>query len=98
MRQYMYVFVRRDLSLPQQIVQASHASAKIGEDYHSDTNIVLFDSTNELSLKETADYLKHNEIKFNMFYEPDVDEFTSIATEPLLGDKRKLLNKFRLYK
>jgi hypothetical protein len=39
-RSYMYVFVREDLSSPQQIVQSSHASARIGELFHSDTNIV----------------------------------------------------------
>ena len=30
-RQYMYLFTRQDLPLPQQIVQTAHAAAYIGE-------------------------------------------------------------------
>lgn len=37
-------------------------------------------------------------VKFSQFYEPDVEEYTSIATEPLKGDRRKLMKKYRLFK
>ena len=92
----MYIFIRSDLSLPQQIVQSSHASAIIGEKYHSNTSIVLISCKDEDHLKSTAQYLQDHQIKFEIFYEPDVNEFTSIATEPLIGESRKNLKKFKL--
>ena len=95
-RQYMYVFVRRDLSPPQQIVQAAHASAMIGDKFHGDTNIVLFGSKGEDELLGCADYLNQHDIKYHMFFEPDIDQYTAIATQPLLGDSRKPMRKFNL--
>lgn len=97
-RQYMYVWVREDLSAPQQIVQSSHASARIGELYHSDTNIVLIGVDNENSLKQISCLLEDHEINSHMFFEPDIDQFTAIASEPLTGDRRKPLRKFKLLK
>jgi hypothetical protein len=95
-RQYMYVFVREDLSPPQQIVQAAHASALIGEQYHANTNIVLFGSSSEDELKHHAQYLESHDIEFEMFYEPDISQYTAIATQPLVGVSRKPLRKFKL--
>lgn len=97
-RQYMYLFVRRDLSMPQQIVQASHASACIGQEFHADTNIVLLDCEHEIHLKDIAEHLESHKVSFTIFYEPDVDQYTSIATEPLCGAKRNCMKKYQLYK
>ena len=95
-RQYMYMFVREDLSPSQQIVQAAHASALIGETYHADTNIVLFGSKSEADLKSHADHLSRHGIEFEMFFEPDINQYTAIATQPLVGDSRKPMRKFKL--
>lgn len=97
-RQYMYVFVRTDLSVPQQIIQSSHASACIGEKYHSDTNIVLFGTENEESLKKMMKYMERHDIDYHPFYEPDISSFTSIASEPISGSKRNCFKNFKLLK
>lgn len=39
---YTYVFIRTDLSIAQQIVQASHASAMAGHKFGDHCNMVLF--------------------------------------------------------
>jgi hypothetical protein len=43
-------------------------------------------------------YLFWAGVRYSIFYEPDVAEYTSIATEPLRGDKRKIMKKYRLLK
>jgi hypothetical protein len=82
--------------VPQQIVQTAHAAAYIGERYHADTNIVLCGCPDEVKLKDIADYLASKSIEHECFYEPDIDAYTAIATQPLVGDLRKPLRKFRL--
>jgi hypothetical protein len=96
--EYMYLWVRRDLSQPQQIVQASHAAAEIGRHYHSDTNIVLCDAVDELDLLNVSQYLLMNDIEHIAFYEPDIEGHTAIATQPLLGNQRRPLRRFSLMK
>ena len=95
-RQYMYLFTRQDLPFPQQIVQTAHAAAYIGERYHADTNIVLCGCSDEIKLKDIASYLDQNGIQHECFYEPDIDAYTAIATQPLIGESRKPMRKFRL--
>jgi hypothetical protein len=93
---YMYIFIREDISPPQQIVQASHASAIIGEKYHGDTSIVLCGAKNEEHLDVIASYLEQKGIDHAMFYEPDISACTAIATQPLSGKARSPLKKFEL--
>lgn len=93
---YMYMFVRKDLSHSQQVVQASHAAAKIGEKYHGDTYIVLCGADNEEHLQGISEHLDRYSIDHEVFFEPDVAAFTAIATKPLIGDARKPLRKFNI--
>jgi hypothetical protein len=96
--EYMYCFIREDLSAPQKIVQMSHAAAKIGERFHGDTSIVLCGAENEDSLQVIATYLDSHGIKHEIFWEPDLPAFTAIATEPLKGKARQPLKRFQLMK
>ena len=93
---YMYVFVKEDLSHPQQIVQAAHAAAKIGEKYHGDTYIVLCGAKNEEHLDAISQHLERHSIDHELFFEPDIDGYTTIATAPLKGNERQPLRKFKL--
>lgn len=45
-----------------------------------------------------SDYLEMHGIEHEMFYEPDVESHTAIATRPLIGEERKLMKKFKLKK
>lgn len=100
MNPYTYIFVRQDLSKPQQIVQAAHAALVAGEKFHqpAPTNIVLIGVENQYDLLEVSQLLEYHRIEHTMFNEPDYDTgFTAIATKPLTDNReRKPLNKFKL--
>ena len=94
---YTYLFIRRDLSGPQQIVQSAHAALNAGKRFGSHSHLVLIDTSSEQELFRTASHLNDHEIEFEMFHEPDHDTgYTAICTQPLTGDQRKPLRRFKL--
>jgi hypothetical protein len=96
---YTYLFIRRDLTGPQQIVQASHAALEAGHRFGPHSHLVLIDITNEDDLYKAADHLEQNDIEYQMFHEPDNDTgHTAICTQPLIGDKRRPLRRYKLMK
>ena len=87
--------------MAQQIVQASHAALEAGFKFNKPektSNIVLFGVKNQQALIEASEYLTLHGIDYEMFYEPDITGFTAIATEPLFGDERTPLKRFKLLK
>lgn len=98
---YTYVFIREDLSIPQLIVQSSHAAWDAGSRFnkpHGTPHMVLIGVEDQDQLKRTAEYLERHGIEYEMFHEPDYDTgYTSIATMPLRGEDRKPLRKYRLF-
>lgn len=102
---YTYVFVRADIPLSYQIVQACHACLERGLSLpvcnkpDQTSFLILFSVKDEQDLKQKADYLDRHDISFSMFYEPDYDTgYTAICTEPIYGEQRKLFKKFKLWK
>lgn len=99
---YTYVFIREDLSVPQLIVQSSHAAWDAGSRFnkpHGTPHMVLIGVKSQEHLLQTAEYLEQHGIEFEMFHEPDYNTgFTSIATQPLVGDARRPLKKYSLFK
>lgn len=97
---YMYLFVREDLSQAQQIVQAAHAVDELNKKHlHDHGNyMVLCSAINENHLLSIAMQLVSNGIIFKLYFEPDIDAYTAIATQPLRGHERKPLKKFKLKK
>lgn len=98
---YMYLFIREDLSIPQLIVQASHAAYEAGAGFdqpHKTPNVVLIGVSSQDHLKQTADYLGTHGIEFEMFYEPDVDEYTALACKPVYGVTRNVFKHFHLFR
>ena len=95
---YMYLFTRRDLSHQQQIIQTAHATHQMASKHKEEEipNAVLIGIHSADSLYEMGDYLQQNNIPFEIFYEPDIDAHTAIATYPLRGKERKPLLKFGL--
>lgn len=100
MTPYVYMFVRGDLSHPQQIVQTAHAVEEITRRHQSDgtNHMVLCDAKDEDSLFDISVWLAKHEIEHHTFYEPDIDGYTAIATRPLRGDERRPLKKFQTKK
>ena len=99
---YMYLFVREDLSKPQQIVQAAHAVDELNKGLDEVTErtnfMVLCPAYDEWELYDISLYLKSCNIKFHMFYETDIEGHTAIATEPLVGEQRIPMQRFSTMK
>lgn len=98
---YMYAFVRKDLPQVQQIVQTAHAVDELRRtvNHHTDTaNLILFSVENERELLHVRDFLDMNGVSNHVFYEPDVSQFTALATEHLVGAQRAIMSGFKMYK
>lgn len=99
---YTYCFIRKDLPLHYQIIQAAHATQEITKECdHPDRtcHFILFEAKDECDLTKIKEKLDVNGIKSHMFNEPDYGTgFTSIATEPIYGEARKFFKKFKMYK
>ena len=94
---YTYLIVRKDITVPQQIVQSAHASLDAGYAFGKHSHLVCCGVESENSLTSVAQYLDTNNILYKMFYEPDNKlGYTAICTEPLRGDNRNPMRKFRL--
>lgn len=100
MNPYMYLFVRKDLSTPQQIVQTAHAVDELNKKHpHPPGNfMVLCPAASEEDLFKISEWLMHHDIIHEIFYEPDLQSYTSIATKPLIGEQRKPLRRYQVMK
>lgn len=99
---YMYVVVRKDLSTPQKAVQACHAvfetvSAETFTPPQVHPNVVLCEVKDERRLFQLAEKLEKEGVRCALFQEPDIgDQYTSLATEIVYGDRRFLFKNLQL--
>ena len=101
MTPYTYCFIRKDLPLAQQIIQAAHATQEITkrlEHPEQTCHFILLEATDESQLSDIKMKLNDTGIAHELFYEPDVDEHTAITTEPIYGKDRNFFRKFKFYK
>ena len=93
---YIYIFIRKDLSQAQQIIQAAHVMYEVGiqQPEKNWPFAVLFGVADESELLDARGYLKEHSIKHEIFYEPDISATTAIATFPLTGAEREPLAGF----
>ena len=99
--QYVYVFVRRDLPGPQQVVQSCHASIETAKSFPKDCcpHLVVCSIKNELRLRQCLIHLQRLGIKHEPFFEPDLNNaLTAIATEPITGVIREQLRHYQCLK
>jgi len=99
MTPYLYLFIRDDLSHAQQIIQTAHAVEKLFHKIEIPlkmSHVVLFSASSEEDLFIASEWLSFHEIRHSMFFEPDIGAYTSIAVEPLTGDRRKIMKKFKM--
>lgn len=98
------MFVRTDIPKEYQMVQACHACFEMGLNVDSKpmqvSHMVLCSIVNEEELDKLGFYLDKHNIRYHKFYEPDFGPLgnTSICTEPIYGEQRKLFKKFKLWK
>lgn len=101
-KKYIYVFVRKDLSIEQMLVQSSHAAYEAGLHFENNstlsTSVLIIGVKNKLALQKAYDSLKES-LNLVAFNEPSWDlGFTSFSTQPLNNDQRYLLKKYQLFK
>lgn len=99
----MYIVVRKDLPIEQQLVQACHASIEMSAHYLGRLSdhpvVVAVVVKDEKKLKQVARRLKDGGVKFRGFYEPDLgNQMTALATKPLYGIEREFFEQFQLFR
>lgn len=99
----MYSITRKDLSIPQQAVQAGHAAIEASRAYlpkdDEHPSLIICTMKGEEQLRRAADDIESQGIRIKRFYEPDIgNQLTAFATEPLNGESRKAMRKFQLMK
>lgn len=97
----MYVLVRRDLSRPQQTVQACHAAIEAArtflQPFHEHPFLVICGIRDGPDLCRQLLRLQEAGIRCRAFHEPDIgNQLTAIATEPVCGPQRKRFRRFQL--
>ena len=78
----LYVLVRKDLSPGQQAVQSGHAVAEYLQQHETpwDNGILVYLGVkNLLQLEKWENFLKSEEVAYSKFYEPDIDQETSLS-------------------
>lgn len=97
----MYIFVRQDISIPQQLVQAAHAAHESGL-AHSNSgklnSIIIFGTKDKEELESLLDRFRP-QLTCYPFYEPYKDTgLTAFATLPIPEADRHLFKGFKLWK
>lgn len=99
---YTYTFIRKDLPIQHQMVQACHSALEAGNMFDQPdnvSNLILIGAKNKAHLYEIAEFLEFNNIKYYMFFEPDNNMgHSSLTTEPLTQDQKRILSKFKLWR
>lgn len=102
-KHFLYVLVRTDIPLSQQIVQAAHAAAEAGRYFyrieHGIASLIVLAVPDVAVLHGARERLLEHNIEHKMFYEPD-DAMgdSAIGTEPLCGTRCKVLRRYLLWR
>ena len=99
----IYVVIRTDIRIEQQVVQAIHAGAEAGRSFyqpeHGIASLVLLAVPDVEALYSLRDRLTSKGVRTELFYEPDFQMgHSALATEPLGQDRRKFLRGLPLWK
>ena len=98
---YLYCFVRTDLPLPQQIVQAAHACIEATKAFPSEEHphLVVLSAKNEEFIFKVAKKLDAAGIQYRIFIEPDRNnEITALCTEIISGESRSVFKNYQCVK
>jgi len=104
-RHYVYIFVRQDIFPEYQLVQASHVALKLGwlirneEEMNYNPNELYFTvvGVKDLDgLRNVGIHLDERGIKWEWFFEPDINSSTAIATYPIPIRERGDLLQYKL--
>jgi hypothetical protein len=98
----IYVLIRLDISLAQQMVQAAHAAAEAGRQFykspHGIASLIVLSVANQEKLYAAQAQLHRKGVANTVFFEPDFGIGDSaLATEPLLDHQRKYMRGWPLW-
>lgn len=102
----VYVFVRTDLPLADQIVQAGHACLEAGSAFPLPAccRLIVLAAANREALCARLEFCRERGIRFRAFFEPDpVDGdiepmgLAALCTEPVSHAQRRHFRRFRLW-
>lgn len=98
-----YVFIRTDLPIEQQIVQACHAALEAGHTFDrlskEPASLIMLQVPNKEKLEVAMARTIDRGIRCEPFFEPDWDYgLTAFATEAITADQRKTFSKYKLWK
>ena len=99
----MYVLVRKDLTPPQQAVQACHAVIELTKrgklNLTEHPHLVLCGVRDEPRLIREMERLQAAGVSLTPFYEPDRgSELTAVAAGPIEGAGRRIFRRYQLIK
>lgn len=93
--------MRQDISIPQQLVQASHAAHESGLAHSisgKSHSIIIFGTKNKEELESMLERFRP-ELSCYPFYEPYKDTgLTAFATLPIPEEQRHIFKEFKLWK
>jgi hypothetical protein len=100
---YVYILVRADISIEQQIVQAGHAALEAGFRFKRPdvtSSLILLTVPDQAALKAAGERLERNGIEHHMFFEPDFGMgYSALATRPMvLKAERQSMRRYPLYR
>lgn len=97
---YVYIFIRTDISIADQLVQVGHACLEAGKafNYPEHTRMCLLEIKDEEKLLNVIERLTNKGVQLKAFWEPDDRMgWTALATEPVYGAARKVFSKYNLW-
>lgn len=99
--QYVFIFVRQDISIPQQLVQSNHATISMTslQPVEGTPNLVLIGVPDVHALELVSGELSFHDIDHYCWHEPDWDMgFTAICTQPMTKEQKEFLSGYRTWK
>lgn len=100
----LYIFVRKDISLAQQMVQLGHAAAEAGKHFYDDAehgiaSLVALAVEDKAGLHRAERILNARGLRTVLFHEPDFGMGDSaLGAEPVTQEQRKLFRQWSLWR
>jgi hypothetical protein len=98
---WSYTFIRTDLPIAQQGIQAGHAAWECGRKSQFDghPSLIYFEARDQKHLLECQQYAESHGLRTFPFFEPYQDwGLTAFAIEPIPQDLRALFKQFKLWR
>lgn len=100
-KKHCYTFLREDLPISQQIIQASHSIYELGKNSSEvdHPSFVFLSTKTKDQLEAALEYVRAQGLKTYEFYEPYQDwGLTSFAIQPIPQEQRHLFSNFPLWR